>query len=100
GQPLRITRSNVRSTQFTEGGLIVSGPLAYTQFLPGGATAPFVKGSDFTAASQSGGDGQDLSWYNYFTPDTSRGSAFAHATFDVNDRVQVFAQGLYGMGDT
>ena len=102
GQPARITRSNVRSTQFTEGGLIVSGPasIQWTQFLPGGATAPFVKGSDFTTSAQSGGDGQDLSWYNYFTPDTSRGSAFAHLTFDLNDHASVFLQGLYGTGDT
>ena len=106
GQPLRITRSNVRSTQFTEGGLItgVAGgapaSLTWTQFLPGGTPAPFVKGSDFTTSSQVGGDGQDLAWYNYFTPDTKRGSAFAHLTFDVNDDVSVFAQGLYGMGDT
>jgi outer membrane receptor protein involved in Fe transport len=100
GQPARIIRSNVRSTQFTEGGLIVSGPLAWTQFLPGGVAAPFVRGSDFTTSAQSGGDGQDLSWYNYFTPDTSRGSAFAHLVFDLNDSASVFVQGLYGMGHT
>jgi iron complex outermembrane recepter protein len=106
GQPARITRSNVRSTQFTEGGLITSvaggapASLAWTQFLPGGATAPFVRGSDFTTSTQVGGDGHDLSWYNYFTPDSSRGSAFAHLTFDVTDDAVVFLQGLYGMGET
>jgi iron complex outermembrane receptor protein len=106
GQPQRITRANVRSTQFTEGGLITavadgaSPTLQWTQFLPGGANASFARGSDFTTSTQVGGDGQDLSWYNYFTPDTSRGSAFAHLTFDVNDNVAIFAQGLYGTGDT
>jgi outer membrane receptor protein involved in Fe transport len=102
GQPQRITRSNVRSTQFTEGGLITAGAanLVWKQFLPGGEVAPFVRGSDFTTSSQVGGDGQDLAWYNYFTPDTSRGSAFAHLTFDVNDSTSVFLQGLYGVGNT
>ena len=100
GQPARIIRSNVRSTQFTEGGLILTGPLAWTQFLPGGAPAPFTRGTDFTTSAQSGGDGQDLSWYNYFTPDTSRGSAFAHLSFDVNEHATAFVQGLYGIGDT
>jgi outer membrane receptor protein involved in Fe transport len=100
GQPARITRANVRSTQFTEGGLIVSGPLAWTQFLPGGVPAPFVKGSDFTTSAQVGGDGQDLAWFNYFTPDTQRGSAFAHMTYDVTDGASVFLQGLYAIGDT
>ena len=47
-----------------------------------------------------GGDGADLAWYNYFTPDTSRGSAFAHLTFDLNDNASVFLQGLYGVDET
>jgi iron complex outermembrane recepter protein len=108
GQPLRITRANLRSTQFTEGGLITSvaggasPSLQWTQFLPGGVNAPFAKGPEFspTGTAQVAGDGQDLSWYNYFTPDTSRGSAFAHLTFDVNEHTSVFLQGLYGAGDT
>src|SRR5262249_29157267 len=80
GQPARITRTGVRSTQFTEGGLVTAvaggapASLVWTQFLPGGAAAPFTKGTDFTTSAQVGGDGQDLSWYNYFTPDVSRGS--------------------------
>ena len=106
GTPARITRSNLRSTQFTEGGLITavqggaSSTLQYTQFLPGGVNAPFARGTDFTTTAQSGGDGQDLAWYNYFTPDTSRGSAFAHLTFDLTEQASVFLQGLYGVGDT
>ncbi|MEP7242542.1 MAG: TonB-dependent receptor, partial [Gammaproteobacteria bacterium] len=76
------------------------GPLAFTQFLPGGATAPFLSGTDAGATAQSGGDGSDLLWYNYMTPESSRGSAFAHLTYDLTDHASVFVQGLYGMGDT
>ncbi len=106
GQPLRVTRSGVRSMQFTEGGLITSvaggasPTLQWTQFLPGGAAAPFARGTDFTTSSKVGGDGQDLAWYNYFTPDVSRGSAFAHLSFDLTDHASIFLQGLYGTGDT
>jgi iron complex outermembrane recepter protein len=106
GTPARITRSNLRSTQFTEGGLITavqngaSPTLRFTQFLPGGVNAPFVRGVDYQSTAQEGGDGQDLSWYNYFTPDTSRGSAFGHLTFDLTDRASVFLQGLYGLNNT
>jgi iron complex outermembrane recepter protein len=100
GQPQRITAPNARSTQYTEGGLITSGPLAFTQFLPGGATAPFVKGADFTASAQSGGDGVDPLMYNYLTPQNERASAFTHITYDVTDHVHVFVQGLYGLNDT
>jgi hypothetical protein len=106
GTAPRLTRTNVRSTQFTEGGLITAvkggapASLQWTQFLPGGVAAPFVKGTDFTTTTQVGGDGVDLAWYNYFTPDVTRGSAFAHLTFDLTDHASVFIQGLYGMGDT
>jgi iron complex outermembrane recepter protein len=99
GQPQRITAPNARSTQYTEGGLITSGPLAWTQFLPGGATAPFVKGADFTTSSQSGGDGVDPLMYNYLTPRSARGSAFGRISYDVTDHVQLFLQGLYGVND-
>lgn len=106
GQPARLTRSNVRSRQLTEGGLIVptpgrpANPLDFMQFLPGGVLAPFTAGTDVTATTQSGGDGVDLAWFNYFTPESSRGSAFAHMTFDITDNVSTFVQGLYGMGET
>jgi len=100
GEPARLTRPNVRSRQFTEGGLIVSGPLAFTQFLPGGVPAPFIAGADAGSTAQSGGDGQDLVWYNYFTPETTRGSGFAHLTFDINDNASAFVQGLYGTNET
>jgi outer membrane receptor protein involved in Fe transport len=80
--------------------LILSGPLAGTQFLPGGATAPFVRGADSGTTAQSGGDGSDLAWFNYLTPDSSRGSAFAHMTYEVNDDATVFIQGLYAVGET
>lgn len=102
GQPQRITRRNVRSTQFTQGGLILNGPAAGMQFLPGGALAPFVRGTDTspTSTTQVGGDGVDLAWYNYFTPETTRGSGFAHLTFDLNDNSSLFLQGLYGTNET
>jgi len=100
GQPQRLTVPNARSTQYTEGGLITSGPLAYTQFLPGGSTAPFVKGADFTASAQSGGDGVDPLMFNYLTPRSARGSAFTHITYDLTEHAQLFLQGLYGVNDT
>lgn len=98
--PQRITRQNVRSRQFTEGGLILSGPFAFQQFQPGGSLAPFVSGTDVSANTQVGGSGVDPSWYNYFTPDTSRGSAFSMLTYELTDTTEVFVQGLYGFNDT
>ncbi|MET0293136.1 MAG: TonB-dependent receptor, partial [Steroidobacteraceae bacterium] len=96
----RLTRQNVRSRQFTQGGLILSGPFINQQFGPGGVLQPFVAGTDVTANTQVGGSGEDPSWYNYFTPETTRGSGFAMLNFDVTDTTRVFAQGLYGLNDT
>lgn len=100
GQPARITRANVRSRQFTEGGLILSGAFINQQFLPGGTLAPFAAGTDVTSTTQVGGDGADLSWYNYFTPDTKRGSGFAHLTYDLTDDASLFVQALVGRNDS
>lgn len=100
GQPARLTRANVRSRQFTEGGLILTGPFAFQQFLPGGTLAPFVAGSDVTSATQVGGSGDDLSWYNYFTPDNTRGSGFAHLSYQVSDSLSLYVQGLVGKNDS
>lgn len=98
--PARLTRENVRSRQFTQGGLILSGPFINQQFLPGGTLAPFVAGTDVSSATQVGGDGEDLAWYNYFTPDTTRGSGFAYLSWDVADNTELFLQGLFGMNDS
>ena len=100
GQPARLTRANVRSRQFTEGGLILTGPFAFQQFLPGGTLAPFTSGTDVTSATQVGGSGADLSWYNYFTPDTTRGSGFAHLSYDLTDDTTLFLQALIGKNDS
>jgi outer membrane receptor protein involved in Fe transport len=96
----RLTRENVRSRQFTEGGLILSGPFAFQQFLPDGTLAPFVNGTDLSTNNQVGGSGVDPAWYNYFTPDLQRGTGFAHMKFELTDSVSAFVQGLYGVNET
>jgi outer membrane receptor protein involved in Fe transport len=100
GQPARITRNNVRSRQFTQGGLILTGPFAFQQFMPGGTLAPFTAGTDVTANTQVGGSGVDLSWFNYFTPESTRGSGFAHLSYELSDKTTLFLQGLVGMNES
>jgi outer membrane receptor protein involved in Fe transport len=102
--PAEIIAPNVRSRQFTYGGLITSSSiagqpstyLAGTQFLPGGVTAPFVPGNYASNTAQSGGDGVDLAAIGALVPGVKRGSAFTHLTFDLSDDVQLFGQALYG----
>lgn len=101
GQPARFRAPNIRSRQFTQGGLITTpGPLFMLQFLPGGATAPFANGSIVSSTTQSGGDGVDVSMFNYLTPATQRASAFTRLSFELNDNVTTFVQALAGYNDT
>jgi len=91
-----IIAPNVRSRQFTYGGLILSGPFANNQFLPGGQLAPFASGNLASGTAQSGGDGVDLATIGALVPGVERSSAFAHLSYDLSDNAQVFGQVLYG----
>ena len=88
---------NVHATGFTYGGLITSGPLAGTEFLGGGTPAPFVRGTNYTNVTQSGGSGvdpaADLVW---ILPDQQRSSAFARFTTQPTAATSFFAQLLAG----
>jgi hypothetical protein len=100
GGPARIKRSGVRSRQYTEGGLITTGPFANRMFNPDGTLSPFIAGTDISATTQVGGSGVDPSWYNYMTPDNTRGSAFAYLSYDLSDSATAFVQMLYGRNDS
>ncbi len=58
--PLRLVVPNVRYSNMTYGGLINSGPLKGTQFLPNGATQPFQYGTLVGANFMLGGGGDTL----------------------------------------
>jgi outer membrane receptor protein involved in Fe transport len=98
--PTEITVRNARATGYTYGGLITSGPLAGTQFLPGGIPAPFVRGEHYTSLTQSGGDGvdpaADLVW---MLPDQTRANAFLKFSSEITPQFSFFTQLLAGHSD-
>jgi iron complex outermembrane receptor protein len=57
GQFLRLRSANVHQSGRTEGGLILSGPLANQQFGPGGVLQPFRLGQVTGGGFMIGGDG-------------------------------------------
>src|SRR5690606_29954493 len=76
--PREIIARDVHSTNYTFGGLITSGPLAGTEFLEGGATAPFERGAHYTGVTQSGGSGANpAAEHVWILPDQQRISGFA-----------------------
>ncbi len=69
-------------------------PISVHAVHAGRRAAPFVKGTDVDRRAHVGGRWRrDLAWYNYFTPETSRGSAFAHLTFDLTDHASAVPAG-------
>ncbi len=97
GGPREVTVDDVHATGYTYGGLILSGPFAGQQFLPGGVIAPFRAGAYATTTTQSGGDGEDpaaeLVW---ILPNQSRASGFLKFTTEVTDAASAFIQVLSG----
>jgi iron complex outermembrane recepter protein len=104
--PRLLTRPNLVSTRYTDGGLInqPGSALNRLMFLPDGTATPFVNGTvtniGYGCACQQGGVG-----YDYETdrggdgsvyPDFSRSSSFLYASFDISDNWSAYAQGLYG----
>lgn len=95
--PREIIAADVRATGYTYGGLITGGPLAGTQFLPGGVPAPFVQGEHYTRITQSGGSGadqaRDMVW---ILPDQHRTNLFARFTTRPTAALAVFGQVMRG----
>lgn len=98
--PAIVTVPNVHAVTYTYGGLITAGPLAGTQFLPGGQPADFVRGDYYNGVIQSGGDGvdpaADLVW---LIPDQRRENGFAKFTTELAPDFSAFLQVLAGHSD-
>jgi iron complex outermembrane receptor protein len=96
GQPQNLILPNVGVSVATLGGLITSGPLKGTQFLPGGATSQFQYGTNVGSQYMTGGGGiypGDL--INLVTP-LEHGSFLARATFDFDPKTQGFVEASLG----
>lgn len=96
--PRNLVIPSIRSSAGTYGGLISSGPLKGTQFLPGGVSAPFNYGTNTGTAFQSGGDGARANIG--LMPTQTRYNAFARAEFDLSPATTIFAEGLYANSHT
>ncbi|WDF75283.1 TonB-dependent receptor domain-containing protein [Novosphingobium sp. KACC 22771] len=93
--PTLIAGNNVLFPYASNGGLIVSGPMAGTQFLPGGGTAPFTFGANRTAGSMTGGDGSNPSGTGTLSTPLNSKVGFLHVAYGDKDTIEVFAEGLY-----
>jgi len=105
GQPFYIIAKQVGSGLFSPGGLIDTGPLRGTDFGPGGVPRAFNYGTlSSGGAVMIGGNWQETvgaltdsseSDISSLDDRVSRQNIFARASFDISDRLQLFAQFLY-----
>jgi len=98
GTPKNLIIPSIRSSQGTYGGLITSGPLAGTQFLAGGISAPFNYGTVTGTAFQSGGDGARANIG--LQPTQERYNGFARTEVELSPSATFFAEWLYSHSHT
>lgn len=92
--PTLIVGDDVRFPFATNGGLITSGPFAGTQFLPAGATAPMVYGTNRTSGAMSGGDGATAAGTGTLSTPLNSKVGFGHVAYGDAQSVEVFAEGM------
>ena len=114
GRPT-VVASNVRARTYTAGGLIrlPGSQLDMIHFLHGGIPARFEDGTLVGATRQVGGTPfyvhptrgeiaskhEDQTGQGSLFPDTERGSAFFHATYDFDGNWEGYLQYLYGSNE-
>ncbi|MFZ4382110.1 MAG: TonB-dependent receptor plug domain-containing protein, partial [Sandarakinorhabdus sp.] len=101
GQSGQIVRTDAGFTS-TPGGVIIGGPLAGTNFLPGGATNQFIFGSAaLTQGSvQAGGTVEPLSVRGALLPDDKHWSTYGRLSYEVTDNINAIVEASYAGNDT
>jgi iron complex outermembrane recepter protein len=98
GQPAIIILPDARTATASLNGLVVTGPLRGTEFLPGGGTFQHNYGIYGSGLFQSGGGDPVLPFYQFFPLSTpsERINTFLNAEFDAADDLTLFVQGSFG----
>lgn len=93
GPPSQAIVPDVALATATNGGLITTGPLANTQFLAGGMTAPFRTGTFLSAQTMSGGDGGR--GRTNLTTSVNTTSLLARGSYEFSQSVNLIGQATY-----
>jgi len=98
GEPQYKIFNQVGIGNATAGGLIGSGPLAGTQFLEGGKSAPFNYGTRI-GLFMVGGDYEQTNIWRWPTLnlETQRTNVFTRLSYDVTDNVNVYGEFSWGV---
>lgn len=100
GQPNLIIASDVHQSNRSEGGLIVGGRYAGTQFFPGGTYGPFRYGSPRNGNFMVGGDGINQGYYSSLITPVDRKTISSILTYDFSDAVTATIEASFGQSDS
>ncbi len=95
GEPQYLIASNVTAANATTGGLITSGPLRGTEFLPGGAVRQFNYGDNLSSAHMTNGDGLYEPSLRVLSTPVERSNLFLGATYEFSDSLSGFVEAGY-----
>ncbi len=84
----------------TPGGVIASGPLRGTNFLPGGQVGQFVFGPIQAGQVQAGGTVESLPVRGALLPDDEHWSIYGRLNYEIFDNVNAIVEASYAGNDT
>ena len=99
GQPGQIVRFDAGYNS-TPGGVIASGPLRGTNFLPGGAIGQFVFGPIQQGQVQAGGTVESLPIRGALLPDDEHWSMYGRFNYELFGNVNAIVEASYAGNDT
>ena len=99
GQPLYTIADRVHTSTMAPGGLITSGPLRGTTFLPDGTPTQFNYGRLVGTQQMIGGDGTSFFQGFALLPQIKRKLIYGRTNFDVTDRLNVFLDVSWSRSD-
>jgi outer membrane receptor protein involved in Fe transport len=98
--PARVRLTDVHYSARSYGSLIVAGPLAGTDFGPGGAPTAFQYGTVRSATFMQGGDPNGPLPFAPMGSKIDRATGFAHAEYDLTDNLTAFIEGTAANSET
>lgn len=99
GLPAQLISNGVEYATMTPGGVVLKGPLAGLEFLPGGQTTtftqgPLIGGNQMIGSTANYGDSNY--GYQSLKAPIDRGSALVHADWDLTDKTTIWAEAGLG----
>jgi outer membrane receptor protein involved in Fe transport len=99
-EPRNLLVADARQSNMTYGGLITSGPLAGTQFGPGGVPQSMTYGTLRTSSAMMGGDGANPTEVVMLEVPLERQTLYGRVSYEITPSLTAFAEGSWAQSET